>query len=134
MTQTPKPDHSPSRALDHRIENVMGRLLQAGVLLASAVVLIGGLLYLNAYAGIVKDYRTFTGEPGSLRHPVELFRLLTTGDAAAIVQLGVLLLIATPIARVVFAAVGFAVERDRLYVAISLAVLAVLIFGLLHVS
>jgi uncharacterized membrane protein len=57
-----------------------------------------------------------------------------TGDAAAIVQLGVLLLIATPIARVIFAAIGFAVERDRLYVAISLAVLAVLIFGLLHVS
>jgi uncharacterized membrane protein len=57
-----------------------------------------------------------------------------TGDAVAIVQFGVLLLIATPIARVVFAAVGFAVERDHLYVAISLGVLAVLIFGLLHVS
>jgi uncharacterized membrane protein len=134
MTQNPKPGRTPSRALDHRIENMMGRLLQAGVLLASAVVLIGGLLYLGAYAGIVKDYRTFTGEPASLRHPVELFRLLMTGDAAAIVQLGVLLLIATPIARVIFAAIGFAVERDRLYVAISLAVLAVLIFGLLHVS
>ena len=134
MTQTPKPGHTPSRALDHSIENMMGRLLQAGVLLASAVVLIGGLLYLRAHAGIAKDYRTFTGEPASLRHPVELFRLLMTGDAGAIVQLGVLLLIATPIARVVFAAVGFAVERDRLYVVISLVVLAVLIFGLLHVS
>jgi uncharacterized membrane protein len=134
MTQNPQPGHTPSRALDHRIENMMGRLLQAGVLLASAVVLIGGLFYLGASAGIVKDYRTFTGEPASLRHPVELFRLLMTGDAAAIVQLGVLLLIATPIARVIFAAIGFAVERDRLYVAISLAVLAVLIFGLLHVS
>jgi uncharacterized membrane protein len=134
MTQNPNSSHTPSRALDHRIENMMGRLLQVGVLLASAVVLIGGLLYLSAYAGIVKDYRTFTGEPASLRHPVDLFHLLTTGDSAAIVQLGVLLLIATPIARVVFAAIGFAVERDRLYIAISLAVLAVLIFGLLHVS
>ncbi len=136
MTQTPTPKtgHSPSRALDHRIENMMGRLLQAGVLLASAVVLIGGLLYLRAHAGITRDYRTFTSEPASLRHPVELFRLLMTGDPAAIVQLGVLLLIATPIARVIFAAIGFAVERDRLYVVISLTVLAVLIFGLLHVA
>ena len=134
QTPTPKPGHSPSRALDHRNENMMGRLLQAGVLLASAVVLIGGLLYLRAHPGITRDYRIFASEPASLRHPVELFRLLMTGDPAAIVQLGVLLLIATPIARVIFAAIGFAVERDRLYVAISLAVLAVLIFGLLHVA
>ncbi|HEY6412369.1 MAG TPA: DUF1634 domain-containing protein [Edaphobacter sp.] len=132
MTQTPKIGHTPSRELDHRIENMMGRLLQVGVLFASAVVLIGGLLYLRTHEA--RDYRTFTSEPASLRHPAELFRLLLTGDAAAVVQLGVLLLIATPIARVVFAAIGFAVERDRLYVAISLAVLAVLIFGLLHTS
>ena len=134
MTQASKTVHTPSRALDSRIENMMGRLLQVGVLLASAVVLIGGLLFLNAHAGAAKDYRTFTGESASLRHPSELFRLLLTGDATAIVQLGVFLLIATPIARVVFAAIGFAVERDRLYVAISLAVLAVLIFGVLHVA
>ena len=74
MTQTPKTGHTPSRALDHRIENMMGRLLQAGVLLASAVVLIGGLLYLRATRAITRDYRTFTSEPASLRHPVELFR------------------------------------------------------------
>jgi uncharacterized membrane protein len=134
MNQIPKPGHTPSRALDHRIENMMGRLLQIGVLVASTVVLIGGLLYLKVHAGTLKDYRIFTSEPASLRHPAALFRLLRTGDAAAIVQLGVLLLIATPIARVVFAAIGFAVERDRLYVAISLAVLAVLIFGLLHIA
>ena len=134
MTLTPKTGHNLSRTLDHRIENMMGRLLQAGVLLASTVVFFGGFLYLRAHPGTARDYRTFVGEPASLRHPVELFHLLMTGDAVAIVQFGVLLLIATPIARVVFAAVGFAVERDHLYVAISLGVLAVLIFGLLHVS
>ena len=134
MTQTPKVGNTPSRALDHRIENMMGRLLQAGVLIASAVVLIGGILYLGAHGGRTRDYRTFASEPASLRHPVEMFHLLITGDAAAVVQLGVLLLIATPIARVLFAAIGFAVERDRLYVAISVAVLGVLIFGLLHVG
>ena len=134
MTQPPKTNHTVSRELDHRMENMMGRLLQTGVLLASAVVLIGGFLYLHAHAGTTRDYSIFAGEPASLRHPAELLRLLMTGDPAAIVQLGVLLLIATPIARVVFAAIGFAVERDRLYVAISLVVLAVLIFGLLHLE
>jgi len=112
----------------------MGRLLQVGVLLASAVVLVGGILYVRQHSVAPVDYRTFSTEPASLRHSSQLLRLVATGDAAAIVQLGVLLLIATPIARVVFAVIGFAVERDRLYVAISLVVLAVLLFGLLHPS
>jgi uncharacterized membrane protein len=119
---------------DHRMEVIMGRLLQTGVLLASAVVLFGGLLYLHAHTGNPVDYRTFRSEPANLRHPAELLRLVATGNGAAIVQLGLLLLIATPIARVVFAVVGFAIERDRLYAAISLLVLAVLMFGLFHTS
>jgi uncharacterized membrane protein len=117
---------------DRRMETIMGRLLQAGVLLASAVVLVGGALYLKAHAGTLVNYRTFTGEAANLRYPARLLSLLKTGDPEAIVQLGILLLIATPVARVVFAVIGFAVERDRLYVVISLIVLAVLTFGLLN--
>jgi uncharacterized membrane protein len=117
---------------DRRMETIMGRLLQAGVLLASAVVLVGGFLYLREHSSKPVDYRTFSGEAADLRYPIRLLRLLATGDAAAIVQLGVLLLIATPVARVVFAVIGFAIERDRLYLCISLIVLAVLMFGLFH--
>ncbi len=51
------------------------------------------------------------------------------GDPAAIIQLAVLLLIATPVARVVFALIAFGIERDKLYVAVSALVLAVLLFG-----
>lgn len=112
----------------------MGRLLQAGVLLASAVVLLGGILYVRAHAGAPMSYRTFTSEPAELRHPARVFHLIATGDGAAIVQLGLLLLIATPIARVVFAVVGFAIERDRLYVGVSLVVLAVLMISLFSLS
>jgi uncharacterized membrane protein len=117
---------------DRRMETIMGRLLQIGVLLASAVVLIGGFLYVRAHSGSTADYRTFAGEPANLRNVRGLFRLLMTGDPAAVIQLGVILLIATPIARVVFAVVGFALERDRLYVAVSLTVLAVLMASLLY--
>ena len=117
---------------DRRMETIMGRLLQAGVLLASAVVLIGGGLYLKAHAGTPVNYRTFSVEDANLRYPTRLLASLKTGDPAAIVQLGILLLIATPVARVVFAVIGFAIERDRLYVAVSLIVLAVLTFSLLH--
>jgi uncharacterized membrane protein len=125
-------DHFNARFDDRRMETIMGRLLQAGVLFASAVVLVGGILYLKAHAGTPANYRTFTGEAASLRYPTRLLSSLKTGDPAAIVQLGILLLIATPVARVVFAVVGFSIERDRLYVAVSLIVLAVLTFSLLH--
>jgi uncharacterized membrane protein len=57
---------------------------------------------------------------------------IATGDPATIIQLGVLLLIATPVARVGFALVAFAIERDKLYIAVSLTVLAVLLFSFFH--
>jgi uncharacterized membrane protein len=115
---------------DRRMENMMGRLLQSGVLLASTVVLVGGFLYLREKDGKPVNYRAFTGESAPLRHPAQLMHLLAAGDAAAIIQLGILLLIATPVARVLFAVIGFAMEHDRFYVCISLVVLAVLLFGL----
>lgn len=126
--------HRPRRFDDERMEYIMGRLLQAGVLLASVVVLIGGVIYVRSHAAAPMNYRVFRSEPAFLRHPGQLFRQLAAGDGAAIVQFGVLLLIATPIARVVFAVVAFAIERDRLYVAVSLFVLAVLLVSLLRLS
>ena len=117
---------------DKRMEIMMGRLLQAGVLLASTIVLLGGFLYLRANAGHAANFRDFSSEPADLRHPLELMHLLAQGNPAAVIQTGILLLIATPIARVVFAVIGFAIEGDRLYVVVSLIVFAVLMFGIFH--
>jgi len=115
---------------DARMEVIMGRLLQVGVLLAATVVLAGGVMYMIAHAGERSNYRVFTAVPIEVRHPAAMLRGTARGDAGAIVELGILLLVATPICRVMFAVIAFAVERDRLYVAISLAVLAVLLFGM----
>jgi uncharacterized membrane protein len=124
---------APAEAFtDQRMETLMGRLLQSGVLLASATVLLGGILYLKANASHPVNLRTFISEPADLRSATQLLRLLSHGNPAAIVQLGILFLIATPVARVIFAVIAFAIERDRLYVVVSLIVLAVLTFGLLH--
>lgn len=128
----PNPPPSTPKFDDRRMDTIMGRLLQAGVLLASTTVLVGGILYLNAHAEMRPDYRTFRGEPDGLRSPSGLLHLLSTGEPAAILQLGILLLIATPIARVIFAVIGFAIERDRLYVLVSLIVLGVLTLSLFH--
>jgi uncharacterized membrane protein len=50
--------------------------------------------------------------------------------AAAVIQLGLLLLVATPVARVIFSVFAFAWERDWLYVLLTLIVLAVLLYSL----
>ena len=126
------PTHDLRAEQDARMEQVMGRLLQVGVLLAASVVLAGGVLYLRAHAGERVSYRVFTARPIQLRHPATLVHGVSTGDAVALIDLGILLLVATPVCRVIFAVVAFALERDRLYVAISVAVLAVLLFGLLR--
>jgi uncharacterized membrane protein len=114
------------------METIMGRLLQVGVLSAATVVLVGGAMYMVAHSGERSNYRLFTAAPFTLRHPMVLLHGIARGDPSSVIGLGILLLIATPICRVMFAVVAFAVERDRLYVAISLIVLAVLLFGMLR--
>lgn len=117
---------------DARMEAVMGRLLQMGVLLAASVILIGGVMYVWTHGGTRISYRTFVPKPVAVRHPAPLLRGIAHGDASAIIDLGILLLVATPISRVLSGVVAFSLERDRLYVAVSAIVLAVLLFGLLH--
>ena len=119
---------------DARMEKIMGRLLQLGVLTAAGVVLGGGISYLQDHAGERSNYRVFAATPVQLRHPAALLHALARGNSDGIIELGILLLVATPICRVIFAVIAFAMERDRLYVAISLTVLAVLLFGMLRGS
>lgn len=114
---------------DQRMEIIMGRLLQFGVLLASLVMLVGGILYMRSHHGETPDYRVFKSEPRALRHIPGVGHGVAAGEPAAIIELAVLLLIATPVARVAFALIAFAIERDKLYIVVSTIVLAVLLYG-----
>jgi uncharacterized membrane protein len=122
----------PSRSwTDQRIENVLGNLLRAGVLLSALVVSIGGVIYLLRHGHSPVDFRVFRGEPADLRGVRGI-----VGDAVAlhgqgIIQLGLLLLIATPVARVAFSIFGFAQERDRMYVVFTVIVFSILLYSLL---
>jgi uncharacterized membrane protein len=123
-----------SQWTDEKLEQIIGNLLRAGVILAAAVVLIGGVIYLLQHGEAHPDYRSFRGESGNLRSVSEVVQNAFRGESAAIIQFGLLLLVLTPIARVVFSAVGFWEERDRMYVAITLIVLTVLIFSLIVIK
>jgi uncharacterized membrane protein len=121
-----------SRMTDERLNTIIGNLLRAGVLVSAAIVLAAGIFYLIQHHSETPNYSEFHREPTNLRTLSEIFRSALSLRADAIIQLGLVILIATPIARVVLAAIGFYLEGDRLYVVISITVLAILIFSITH--
>ncbi len=112
----------------------MGNLLRIGVLLAAALVTIGALVYLAQHYAGHTSFHTFTEESADLRTVAGIVKLAAHFNSLGLIQLGLLLLIATPVARVVFAVIGFALERDKLYVAVSAIVLVILVISLLHAT
>ena len=116
---------------DADVEQAVGNLLRAGVLVAAVVVLAGGLLFLFRHGLAIPDYRVFKGEPAALRSVTGIVRTALSGSERGVIQLGLLLLIATPIARVALTAVAFAAERDRTYVLVALLVLSLLLKSLI---
>lgn len=116
---------------DFRIEVIIGKLLRAGVLLSAAVVSLGGILYLVRQGHTTASYRSFHGNLSPLRSLHGIAAGVLQPSGRAIIQLGLLLLIGTPIARVLFSAIAFMRERDYLYVVFTLAVLGVLLYSLL---
>jgi uncharacterized membrane protein len=115
---------------DQYAEEWIGNLLRGGVTLAAAVVLFGGTVYLVRHGLAAPQYHVFVGEPTDLRTLSGIVKDALTFRGRGLIQLGLLLLIATPIARVAFSVGAFAIQRDRLYVLVTLIVLAVLIYSL----
>ena len=116
---------------DQYIEELIGNLLRVGVTLAAAVVLFGCGVYLARHGRAAPRYRVFMGEPTDLRTVSGIVKDALAFRGRGLIQLGLLLLIATPMARVAFSVVAFAVEGDRLYVVLTLIVLAVLMYSLM---
>ena len=116
---------------DRTIERTVSVILRSGVIVSGAVVLFGGIFFLARHGGEIVDYRTFRGQPPSERLISGILAGLPALRARSIIQFGVLLLLATPIMRVAFSLVGFAMERDRVYVLITAIVLAILLYSLM---
>ena len=132
-TPTPPPSAEVGRPRawsDYDVEQVIGRLLQAGVILASIVVIFGATLLLVRHGAEATTFSVFRGGSSQLRSVRAVIVGALHGDPRAIVQLGLVLLIATPVARVALTLAAFAAQRDRLYVAMTALVLVLLLVGL----
>ena len=115
---------------DRRLEAVVGNILRFGVTSAALVVAIGAILYLSRHGRETVSLGLFRGEPEDFRTMAGIIRSALALRSRGIIQLGLLILIATPVARVAFAVIGFALERDRLYVAVTLLVLSLLLYSI----
>ena len=117
-----------------RLEIIIGQLLRTGVLLAAAIVFIGGTLYLVQQKAVPVNYKTFAAGGPEVRTLPGIVRSALHLESEGLIQLGLLMLIATPVSRVVLAVVGFALERDRTYTIVSLIVLIILVLSLLRAT
>jgi uncharacterized membrane protein len=113
---------------DKQLDSTIASMLCWGVTLAAAVVFAGGVVSLLTPGTTIPDYSHFHADPfptmaGILYGASHL-------NPANLIQLGILILIATPVLRVIFCIAGFARQRDLLYIAIGTTVLLILLYSL----
>jgi uncharacterized membrane protein len=127
---------SPPRA-PADINDAIGKILRYGVVLSSAAVAAGLVLMLLApppespatlQAALAANFGRPTLSPSAL------LAGLAHGSAVGVLQLGMLILIATPITRVAASVLLFLREKDMLYVGITLLVLGMLLVALFVVG
>ena len=110
---------------------LLGRVLRVGVMTAAAIVVVGASVYLAKHGTVHQDYQVFTGEPAELRSIGGVAVDAAHGSGRGLIQLGLLVLIATPVVRVLCSIVGFFREGDYIYVFVTLAVLGLLAYSLI---
>lgn len=115
---------------DKDIQSLVGNLLRAGVYISMCIVILGGIIYLFDHGSEKIDYAIFDINKVSLKTVAAIFEEVITFKGVAIVQFGLLMLIFTPIARVIMAVVSFFIEKDYLYVLIGLIVLSIIMASL----
>jgi uncharacterized membrane protein len=125
---------NPERKRDTGLQLFLGRVLRVGVTLAAAVSASAMTMHIATGSHALPDYGVFRGEPAHARSIRGVLAGVLAREPTALMQLGLMILVATPVARVAFSVIGFALERDRLYVGLTLAVLALLLLGLFGVG
>jgi uncharacterized membrane protein len=122
---SPLPERLPDRErLLRQAELIISQVLRGGVLLSAGIILAGAILFYLRYFSVVGSPERATAFPHTL---AAVGQGLVQGDPLAIIALGLLLLLATPVVRVAVSIVAFGLERDWRYVVITSIVLLILL-------
>ncbi|MCW5317597.1 DUF1634 domain-containing protein [Nostoc sp. KVJ3] len=116
---------------ERRFEQFLGNLLRVGVILATTLVLVGGILYLIRHGNEAPNYQFFRGELPEFRSPSGVVTSVESGRRRGIIQFGLLVLIATPVVRVACSLLAYVRQRDFTYIIVTLIVLLGLLYSLI---
>ncbi len=109
----------------------ISQILRTGVLVSAVLLFTGGILFAFQHPGTVFSFKSFAGEPERLREVGSVLREAVHFKSRAVIQLGVLILISTPVLRVVFSFIEFLIQRDWTFILITAIVICTLFYSLL---
>ncbi|MEG0762009.1 Uncharacterized membrane protein [Chryseobacterium piscicola] len=111
---------------DVDLNRSVGNLLRLGVILSVITSLIGFIkLFVEGFK-MPRKYKLLDMGTSSEKVWSHFWETLCKGEGMAIIQLGILMLIFTPLMRIIFALIGYLKEKDYTYVIISSIVLAIM--------
>jgi uncharacterized membrane protein len=122
---------SPESEHETILDDILSFILRMGLLLSLLTVLIGAALFLYQHSKEEISHHVFIGEPSFLKGISGIFEAAMQDKTLAIIQLGVILLIITPLLRVFSCLIVFVIKRDYLYIGLSTFVLGILLYSLL---
>lgn len=111
---------------DADLNRSVGNLLRLGVILSVITSLVGFIKLFTEGFKMPKKYKLLDMGTSSEKVWGHFWETLCKGEGMAIIQLGILLLIFTPLMRIIFALIGYLKEKDYVYVVISSIVLAIM--------
>jgi uncharacterized membrane protein len=111
---------------DVDLNRSVGNLLRLGVILSVITSLIGFVKLFTEGFKMPRKYKLLDMGTSSEKVWGYFWETLCKGEGMAIIQLGILMLIFTPLMRIIFALIGYLKEKDYIYVVISSIVLAIM--------
>ena len=107
-------------------------ILRTGVIVSAVLIFFGGILFSFQHPDAVFSFKSFNGEPEWLHIASSVFSGALEFKSMAVIQLGILVLISTPIIRVIFSFIEFLLHRDWMFVVITAVVICALFYSLLQ--
>jgi uncharacterized membrane protein len=112
-------------------QTIIGNLLRYGVWTALSVAFVGGIIYLKYHGNDIEDYSVFNERDINIFNVIaSIYNGVVQGDGESIIFFGVILLFLTPVFRVILSLFSFLLEKDYLYVGITLIVIAIIIISI----
>ncbi|WP_343697811.1 DUF1634 domain-containing protein [Flavobacterium sp.] len=118
-------------------QTIIGNLLRYGVWISLSVAFIGGIVYLMHHGNDIEDYSVFKENDRNIFEVVgTVIKGVFSGSGEYLIFFGIILLFLTPVFRVLLSLFSFLIEKDYLYVVITLIVILIIItsisFGFSH--